>query len=138
MRFREAKMPTGGLHGVSFMTCLANFLVGLMALLQFLFLVMEMFLWQTPFGRRTFRMSEAQARDSAVLAKNQGLYNGFLSAGLIWGLVSYDPIEAFHIKVFFLICVLIAGVYGQLTAGGRILVVQALPAAAALCALGTP
>lgn len=114
---------------------IANALVAVMAVLQFLFLVIEMFLWQTPFGRRTFRTTEIQARDSAVLAKNQGLYNGFLSAGLVWSLLASDPLEAFHLKVFFLSCVLIAGVYGQLTAGGRILLVQALPAATGLVAL---
>jgi putative membrane protein len=82
-----------------------------------------MFLWDHPFGRKTFRMTPEYSKASASLAANQGLYNGFLAAGLIWGLVTGD----FAVKAFFLICVLIAGIYGGLTAKRTILYVQALP-----------
>ena len=106
----------------------ASILVGLVAGLHFYFLVLEMFLWTTPYGRRVFGMAEAQAQATKVLAANQGLYNGFLAAGLVWGLWS----GAWSVKVFFLACVVVAGVYGAATANRRILFVQALPAAAAL------
>lgn len=105
------------------MSMIANVLVGFVALLHVGFLILEMFLWTKPFGRKTFRMSEEYANASASLAANQGLYNGFLSAGLVWGLV----VDDFAIKTFFLICVLIAGIYGSLTAKRTILYIQALP-----------
>ena len=92
------------------------------------FLVLEMFLWRTPFGRRTFRTTPEFAEASAVLAANQGLYNGFLAAGLLWALVSYGVINGRAILTFFLICIVVAGVYGGVTVSRRILVVQALPA----------
>ena len=92
------------------------------------FLVLEMFLWRTPFGRRTFRTTPEFAEASAVLAANQGLYNGFLAAGLLWALVSYGVINGRAILTFFLICVVVAGVYGGVTVSRRILLVQALPA----------
>src|ERR1700732_3949114 len=94
-----------------------------------------MSLWTKPRGLRTFHNSPEKAADSAVLAANQGLYNGFLAAGLIWGLVQAIPGFAFQIKVFFLLCVIVAGVYCAATVSRRILLVQAAPAAAALVLL---
>jgi putative membrane protein len=117
------------------MMWIANLLVALVALLHVYFLVLEMFLWTRPLGLKTFRQTLEKARDSAVLAANQGLYNGFLAAGLIWGLVQGNPAFAFQIKTFFLLCVIIAGIYGAATVSRRILFVQALPAAVALVLL---
>jgi putative membrane protein len=117
------------------MIWIANALVALVALLHVYFLILEMFLWTKPLGLKTFRQSPENARDSAVLAANQGLYNGFLAAGLVWGLVHSNAAFAFQIKIFFLICVIVAGIYGALTVSRRILFVQALPAAAALILL---
>jgi putative membrane protein len=117
------------------MIWLANVLVALVAALHVYFLVLEMFLWTKPLGLRTFRNTLEKAQESAVLADNQGLYNGFLAAGLIWGLVQAVPGFAFQIKVFFLLCVIVAGVYGAATVSRRILVVQAAPAALALILL---
>jgi Predicted membrane protein len=108
----------------------ADILVALVALLHVYFLVLEMFLWDKPIGLRTFRQSAEQAAASKVLAANQGLYNGFLAAGLLWGL-SLGSAGA-GVKTFFLICVIVAGVYGAATVGRKILFVQALPAAVAL------
>ena len=117
------------------MNWIANLLVALVAALHLYFLVLEMFLWTKPLGLKTFRNSPEKAQDSAVLAANQGLYNGFLAAGLIWGLVQPVPGFAFQIKVFFLLCVIVAGVYGAATVSQRILLVQAAPAALALILL---
>ncbi|HXY89971.1 MAG TPA: DUF1304 domain-containing protein [Xanthobacteraceae bacterium] len=117
------------------MAYLANVFVALVALLHGYFLVLEMFLWTKPLGLQTFRQSLAKAEESAVLAANQGLYNGFLAAGLVWGLLHPQPTVAFQIKVFFLACVIVAGVYGAATVSKRILFVQALPAAIALALL---
>src|SRR5436309_9214224 len=114
---------------------LANGLVALVAVLHLYFLVLEMFLWTKPLGLKTFRNTPEKARDSAVLAANQGLYNGFLAAGLLWGLLQPDPGFAFQIKTFFLVCVIVAGVYGAATANRKILLVQAAPAAFALLLL---
>jgi len=114
------------------MTAMANALVGLVAAEHLWFLVLEMFLWTKPIGLRTFRQSEEKARASAPLAANQGLYNGFLAAGLVWGLLASPPEFAVSIKVFFLACVVIAGVVGARTVSPRILVVQAVPAALGL------
>ena len=113
------------------MNAIANALVALVAVEHLWFLVLEMFLWTKPLGLKTFRQSEEKARASAALAANQGLYNGFLAAGLVWGLLA-PPELAFSIKVFFLACVVIAGVFGARTVSPRILVVQAVPAAVAL------
>jgi putative membrane protein len=118
------------------MIWIANSLVALVAALHVYFLVLEMFLWTKPLGLKTFRHSIEKATDSAVLAANQGLYNGFLAAGLVWGLVQGVPAFAFQIKMFFLICVIVAGIYGAVTVSRRILLVQALPAAIALILLG--
>lgn len=112
---------------------LANALIGLVALLHVYFLVLEMFLWDTPYGRKTFGLTPEFSAASKALAANQGLYNGFLAAGLAWGL--WLGVEGFGVKVFFLVCVIVAGVYGAATASRKILFVQALPGAAALAAL---
>ena len=109
------------------MTIAANIMVGLVALLHAYFLVLEMFLWETPRGRRVFGTTPEFAAASKSLAANQGLYNGFLAAGLIWGLFAGDPV-----KVFFLACVIVAGAYGAATVNLKILWVQAAPAAIAL------
>ena len=106
----------------------ANVLVAIVALEHLWFLVLEMFLWQTPIGLKTFRQTPEAARITAVLAANQGLYNGFLAAGLIWSLLVSNPTESFHLQTFFLACVLAAGIYGGVTASRSILFVQALPA----------
>jgi putative membrane protein len=112
------------------MTTLANLLIALIALLHVYFLVLEMFLWDKPFGLRVFHQSLEAAQASKTLAMNQGLYNGFLAAGLVWGLVL--GAAGTPVKVFFLACVVIAGVFGGLTVSRRILFIQALPAVAAL------
>ena len=117
------------------MIFIANFLVALVAALHVFFLVLEMFLWDKPLGLKIFRNSIEKAMDSAVLAANQGLYNGFLAAGLVWGLLHPTPGFAFQIKIFFLLCVIVAGVYGAATVSRRILYVQAAPAALALILL---
>ena len=117
------------------MNAIANLLVALVAALHVYFLILEMFLWTKPLGLKTFRNSPEKAADSAVLAANQGLYNGFLAAGLVWGLLHGNPAFAFQIKVFFLACVIVAGVYGALTVSRRILLIQAAPAAIALVLL---
>ncbi len=105
----------------------ADIAVVLVALLHVYFLVLEMFLWDKPFGRRTFGMTVEQAAATKTLAMNQGLYNGFLAAGLLWGLVAGDGV-----KIFFLACVIVAGVFGAATASRKILWVQAAPGAVAL------
>ena len=114
----------------------ANILIAVIALLHLYFLVLEMFLWTHPIGLRTFGQTAETAEASKVLAANQGLYNGFLAAGLVWGL--WLGAEGFHVKLFFLGCVLVAGIYGGLTAKRKILIVQALPAAIALILLHLP
>nr|WP_323134919.1 DUF1304 domain-containing protein [Dyella halodurans] len=104
----------------------ANLVIAVVALLHVWFLILEMFLWDKPSGRRAFGLTAEFAAQSKVLAANQGLYNGFLAAGLCWGLwLGRDGID---IKLFFLGCVLIAGLFGGLTASRKILVIQALPA----------
>ena len=108
----------------------AAVMVGLVALLHLYFLVLEMFFWKKPLGRRTFGLKAELAESTAALAANQGLYNGFLAAGLLWGLSLGT--EGFAIRVFFLLCIVIAGVFGAVTAHRRILWVQAVPAALAL------
>ncbi|KFE58938.1 DUF1304 domain-containing protein [Hyalangium minutum] len=110
-------------------------LTGLIALLHLWFMVLEMFLWQTPFGLATFHLTPEVAASSAVLAANQGLYNGFLAAGLGWSLLIGEVHWALRVRAFFLGCVLVAGVYGGVTAQRSILVVQALPALVALIVL---
>lgn len=117
------------------MSTIANILVALVAVLHIYFLILEMFLWTKPRGLKTFGNSLEKARDSAVLAANQGLYNGFLAIGLIWGLIHPNPVFAFQIKVFFLLCVIVAGAYGAASVSIRILYVQAIPAAVTLLLL---
>ena len=114
------------------MSTVAVVLVALVALLHVYFLVLEMFLWTKPAGRRAFGTTQEQAEQSKVLAANQGLYNGFLAAGLIWGLTLGAAGRG--IVIFFLLCVIAAGVFGAATASRKILWVQALPAAVALVA----
>jgi len=109
---------------------IANAVIVLVALLHVYFLVLEMFLWNRPAGLRAFGHSLEEARASKVLAANQGLYNGFLAAGLVWGLSL--GAAGTGVKVFFLACVLVAGLFGGFTASRKILVVQALPAAIGL------
>ena len=112
------------------MTIAANVAVALVAVLHLYFLVLEMFFWKKPLGRRVFGLTRELADATATLAANQGLYNGFLAAGLLWGLSLGDA--GFSIRVFFLICVIVAGVFGAATANRKILWVQALPGAIAL------
>ena len=109
------------------MTLIADILIGLVAGLHIYFLVLEMFFWNKPMGLRVFGHAQAQADASKLLAMNQGLYNGFLAAGLIWGLALGG--EGFSIKIFFLACVITAGIVGALTVSPTIFFVQALPAA---------
>ena len=113
------------------MMILANILVALVVVLHVGFLVLEMFFWNHPVGRKTFKMTPEYAQESAKLAANQGLYNGFLAAGLIWGLISGET----SIKIFFLVCVIVAGIFGGLTAKRSILYMQALPGLLALIAV---
>ena len=112
------------------MSTIANIVVGLIALVHVYILVLEMFLWDKPAGLRAFGQTQAAATATKVLAANQGLYNGFLAAGLFWGLSL--GAGGTGVKVFFLICVLVAGLYGAATASRKILFVQAIPAAIGL------
>ena len=114
------------------MNAIANTLVALVAGLHVYFLALEMFFWTRPLGLRVFGNSPEKAADSAVLAANQGLYNGFLAAGLIWGLVQTNFDFACQIKMFFLACVIVAGLYGAASVSRKILFVQAAPAVLAL------
>lgn len=113
------------------MSLVANILVVLVAVLHIGFLALEMFFWDHPFGRKRFRMTPEYSKASASLAANQGLYNGFLAAGLIWGMVTSNT----PVQLFFLICVLVAGIYGGLTTRRTILYIQALPGLLALIAV---
>jgi putative membrane protein len=112
------------------MATIANVGVALVALLHVYFLVLEMFLWDKPRGLRTFGLTPEFAAASKSLAANQGLYNGFLAAGLVWGLAL--GVNGDAIKIFFLSCITLAGVFGAVTANRKILWVQALPGAIAL------
>ncbi|NIF58994.1 DUF1304 domain-containing protein [Enterobacter sp. Ap-916] len=112
---------------------MANILIGLVAVIHLYILVLEMVLWDKPAGRKAFGLSSEFAQQSKTLAANQGLYNGFLAAGLLYGLLAAS--SGYEFKLFFLICVLIAGLFGGLTASKKILYVQAAPAALALIAL---
>ena len=111
----------------------SDIVIGFIALLHIYILVLEMFLWDKPAGRKAFGHTAEMAAASKVLAANQGLYNGFLAAGLFWGL--YLGAAGFDIKVFFLGCILVAGIYGGFTAKRKILFIQALPAGIALALL---
>ncbi|MDD2699866.1 MAG: DUF1304 domain-containing protein [Sideroxydans sp.] len=110
----------------------ANIVVGIVALIHLYILVLEMVLWEKPAGLKAFGLSKEFAAQTRVLAANQGLYNGFLAAGLIWGLWA----ARVDVQTFFLFCVLVAGIYGALTANAKILWVQALPATVGLVLLG--
>ena len=105
------------------MSLIVNIIIGIVALLHTYFLVLEMFLWDKPTGRRAFHTTPEYAAQSKTLAANQGLYNGFLAAGLIWGLFAGDAV-----KIFFLGCVIIAGIFGAFTVSKRIFYIQAMPA----------
>ena len=113
------------------MVLASKVLTGVVAALHLYFLVLEMFLWATPYGQKTFKRSAAEQESTKALAANQGLYNGFLAAGLVWSLVGSDVI-AYPVRVFFLACVVVAGLYGAATASRTILFAQAIPGAAAL------
>ncbi len=115
------------------MSTLNEWLIFLIALLHIYILVLEMFLWEKPAGLRAFRNTPEKAAATRILAANQGLYNGFLAAGLLWGL--WLGVEAFGIKLFFLICIAVAGVFGTLTAARKILYIQTLPAVIAIVLL---
>ena len=118
------------------MSMAANVLVGLIAVEHVWILVLEMFLWTTPRGLKAFGNTREKAETMALMAKNQGLYNGFLAAGLFWGLFLGEGVEAWHIKLYFCGCVLVAGVYGFATVRLKtILFGQAIPAALALLLL---
>lgn len=112
------------------MTTLANVAIVLVALLHVAFLVLEMFLWSKPIGHRVFGLPPETMASSAPLAANQGLYNGFLAAGLLWSVFAGPP--GFSLKVFFLGCVIVAGLFGAVTAKRSILWLQAMPGAMAL------
>ena len=114
------------------MTIIATILIALTALLHAGFLILEMFLWTGPQGRKVFRMSAEQAQATKVLAANQGLYNGFLTAGLVWSLIASSPEFGFQLKLFFLVCVIVAAIYGAWSVKPRILLVQGGPAILAL------
>jgi putative membrane protein len=106
----------------------------LVALLHLYFLALEMFFWTKPLGRKVFRTTPEFAEQSAALAANQGLYNGFLAAGLVWGVLHGDPFFGRQVQMFFLACVVAAGIMGALTVSKRILYVQAMPALVGLVA----
>ncbi len=112
----------------------ADVLVAVVALLHAYFLVLEMFLWTKPQGRKAFGLQADFAEQTKALAANQGLYNGFLVAGLVWGLLAGGDLRT-PVLTFFLVCVVVAGVYGAATVNRRILLVQALPAVLALGAV---
>jgi putative membrane protein len=113
------------------MSTLSAVLTGLVAFLHLFFMVLEMFLWTKPYGLKTFGNSLEKAQATAPLAMNQGLYNGFLAAGLVWSLVAPAMLVG-PVRIFFLVCVVIAGAFGGMTAKRSILLFQALPGAAAL------
>ncbi len=117
------------------MRVVATVFIVLVAATHVYFLILEMFLWRTPFGRRTFGTTAEVAESSAVLAANQGLYNGFLAAGLLWALVWYGVAGGRAILTFFLACIVVAGIYGGVTVSRRIVLVQAVPAAIAAALL---
>lgn len=112
------------------MKLVSDILIVIVALLHFFFLYLEMFLWDKPRGMKSFNLTAEFAKQSKRLAMNQGLYNGFLAAGLLWGLFAGDPV-----KIFFLSCVIIAGIFGAFTVSKRIFYIQAVPAILALVLL---
>lgn len=114
------------------MHTMGSVMVGLVAALHAYFLVLEMFLWQQPLGLKVFGQTKEKAADTAVLAANQGLYNGFLAFGLVWSLLHANAATSYQLKLFFLGCVIVAGAYGAYSVSWRIFVVQAVPALIAL------
>lgn len=112
---------------------LSTLLIVLVAAIHVYILILEMFLWDTPFGRKAFNLSPVFSRDTKVLAANQGLYNGFLAAGLLYGV--WLGSDGWQFKLFFLICVMVAGIYGAITSSRKILYVQTIPALLATIAL---
>jgi putative membrane protein len=116
------------------MNLVASLLIALVAAIHVYIVVLEMWLWTKPLGRRVFRTTPEQAAQTATLAANQGLYNGFLAAGLVWALLAAEPLHR-PVGTFFLVCVAVAGVFGAATVSRRILVVQTVPAVAALICL---
>ena len=117
------------------MAIVAFVLVALVALIHLYIMLLEMVWWTSPRGQKAFGLTPEFARETKVLAANQGLYNGFLAAGLIWGLVHPDPAFAWQIQLFFLACVAIAGLYGAATASRKILFIQIVPAVLAIIAV---
>jgi putative membrane protein len=117
------------------MIILSKCVVGFVVLQHIGFLVLEMFLWTHPIGLKIFRQTLEQAEKSKVLAANQGLYNGFLAAGLFWSLIHSQPEASRQISIFFLGCILVAGIFGGITASARILLIQAGPALLGLALL---
>lgn len=114
---------------------LAITLSGLVLVEHVFFLVLEMFLWNTPSGHKAFGLTPDFAQASAALAKNQGLYNGFLAAGLLWSFLHHDPGFAYQLRLFFLGCVVVAGIFGAWTVKPKIFFLQALPAGLAFAAV---
>ena len=112
------------------MLLITDIIISIIVLLHIYFLILEMFYWDKPLGLRAFGHTKQSAATSKILAANQGLYNGFLAAGLFWGL--YLGFDGLSIKIFFLICILVAGLFGAVTASKKILYIQALPAAIGL------
>lgn len=117
------------------LTILVNLGVLIVALMHLWFLILEMFMWQKPLGMKVFHLAPEFAEKTAALAANQGLYNGFLFAGLMWSLLSSDALEAPHLKIFFLSCVILAGIFGALTVNRKIFFVQSMPAVITLALL---
>ena len=117
---------------MSFITLIA---VALVALLHIYIMILEMFLWTGPRGQQAFGLTPEFAAQTKTLAANQGLYNGFLAAGLIWSLLHPQPEFAWQIALFFLACVAVAGIYGAATASRKILFIQTLPAVVAMLAV---
>ncbi len=111
---------------------IANIITSVIALLHFYFLYLEMFLWTKPKGLKAFNNTPERAQATAVLAANQGLYNGFIAAGLLWSVLPNDPLFSFQLKIFFLSCVAIAGLYGAKSVSIKIFYIQSLPALIAL------
>lgn len=117
------------------MAIIATLLVGLVALLHAYIMLLEMLWWNTPRGHKAFNLTPDFAAKTRILAANQGLYNGFLAAGLIWGLIHPDPGFAWQIQLFFLACVAVAGVFGAVTSSRKILFIQTVPAVVAILAV---
>jgi putative membrane protein len=120
------------MNTVNYVDVAAGIMVVLVAALHIYILVLEIFWWRTPRGLRSFGMTQEVADSSAKLAANQGLYNGFLAAGLLWGLFGYGVVNGRAILTFFLACVIVAGIYGGATVNRRITLIQSVPAAVAL------